>query len=65
MTLSNVIQPKSAQLIFDSFQLILKHGGNENVKKEIYRVFFFLMFSTNKKFNSEYSSVIQYLEIHY
>lgn len=65
MTLSNVIQPKSAQLIFDSFQLILKHGGNKNVKKEIYRGFFFLMFSTNKKFNSEYSSVIQYLEIHY
>lgn len=63
MTLSNVIQPKSAQLIFDSFQLILKHGENENVKKRF--TGFFLMFSTNKKFNSEYSSVIQYLEIHY
>lgn len=63
MTLSNVIQPKSAKLNFDSFQLILKHVGNENVKKRF--TGFFLMFSTNKKFNSEYSSVIQYLEIHY
>lgn len=39
MTLSNVIQPKSAKLILDSFQLILKHGGNENVQKR-FTVFF-------------------------